>query len=109
MENQKTPKLLTLWDNILYLKDTMKEAKAKMKEIEKETSEMTRDCTIMRRERFISHLAYKNDYSNFEKRIAVFVLNGDTGEEELSAKFRVLQQLLEIYRKVEFITQGEKE
>ena len=107
MENKKTPKILTLWDNIIYLKNTMKEARAIMIEKEKETQELTRDCTIMARERFISRLAHKNEFNNFEKRIAVFLLNGEPGEEALKAKFRVLQQLLEIYSKVEFITKGE--
>ena len=32
--------------------------------------------------------------TNFEKQIAVFLLNGDAGEEALKSKFEVLQQLL---------------
>ncbi len=108
MENKKTPEALTLWDNIIFLKDTIKEAKAIMEAKEKETQEMARDASIMARELLISKLAYQNEYSNFEKRISVFLLNGEKGEEALKAKFRVLQQLLEIYKKVQIITQGEK-
>ena len=102
MENKKT-----LWDEIIFLKDTMKEAKDFMQKIEKDTQEKTRDVSIMARELFLSKLAYKQDYSNFEKRISVFLLNGEAGEEALKSKFRVLQQLLEIYRKIQIITQGE--
>lgn len=108
MENKKTPAAMTLYDNIIYLKDEMKHARTKMQEIEQSTAETTRDATIMAKELFISKLAYKNEFNNFEKRIAVFLLNGEPGEEALKAKFRVLQQLLEIYRKVKFITKGEK-
>ncbi len=93
MENKKT---LTLWDNIIYLKDTMKEARAIMEAKEKETQELTRDCTIMARELFLSKLAHKNDFSNFEKRISIFLLNGEAGEEAIKSKFEVLKQLIEI-------------
>jgi len=109
MESKKTPEVITLFDEVVYLSLTIKQAKAKMQEIEQETQEMTRESSIMARELFISNLAYKNDFNNFEKRISVFLLNGDAGEEALKSKFRVLKELLEIYRKVQFITKGEKQ
>lgn len=107
MENKKTPETLTLWDNIIFIKDSIKEGKAKMQEIEQDSAEKTRDASIMARELFISNLAYRNKLSNFEKKISVFLLNGDAGEEALSSKFKVLKELLEIYKKVEFIVKGE--
>lgn len=110
MENKKKiPETLTLWDNIIFIKDSIKEGKARMQEIEQDSAEKTRDASIMARELFISNLSYRNKLSNFEKKISVFLLNGDAGEEALESKFEVLKQLLEIYRKVQIITQGENE
>ena len=107
-QNNMEDRTTTLWDELIYLKDQMKEAKNFMKEKEQETQETTRDCTIMAREMFLNELAYKNDFTDFEKRIAVYLLNGDAGQEALESKFEVLNELLMMRRHIIDILGKEK-
>ena len=90
----------TLYDEIRFIVDGIKEGKQFLKEKLNEKAELTRDCSIMARELFTSKLAHKNDLTNFEKQVAVFLLNGEPGEEALESKFRVLQQLLLVRRHI---------
>ena len=94
------PDNTTLFDELIFIKEEMKKAKAFMQTKEKETQELTREASIMAREFFISKLAYANNLSNFEKRICVFLLHGQSGEDALKSKFDVLNELLKVRRHI---------
>jgi hypothetical protein len=83
-----------LWDELIFIKDAMKEARAKIEEIKHSTEEAKGDCAVMAREILVYELAKENDFTDYEKRIANILLSPYAGEEALTAKFNVLTQLL---------------
>jgi len=97
----------TLLDEMQFIAKEMKKAKDFMQEKELENAELKRDAVEIARELFISKLAYKNDFSNFEKRIAVYLLNPYSGESALSDKFEVLSKLFRVIHSIEIL--GEEE
>lgn len=89
-----------IFSELIFLRDSMKQAKAFMESKELETREIIRDCTVMSRELFLSGMAYNHNFSDFEKQTTVFLLNGQTGEKELESRFKVLQELLKVRRNI---------
>ena len=92
---QEVKPYTNLLDELIFVRDTMKEAKQNIQIIEQKNAEMTRDCTIMARELYISKLAYENNFTNFEKRVAVFLFNGQVGEEAIKNIHEAIEGYLE--------------
>ena len=91
---------INLWNELIFIKDAMKEARAKIEQIKQSTEETKCDCAEMSRELLVNKLARENDFTAFEKRIAQYLLSPYAGEEAIQAKFDVLKQLFLVIRSI---------
>jgi len=69
----------------------------------KENEEITRDSGLMKMELYLNRLCYAEKFTDFEQKIAVYLLDGQTTEDAIESKFEVLGSLLETRRYIKDI------
>ena len=107
MENKKTPQALTLFDEIVYISQTLKQARQRIKEIDADSNEKRKDAVELALELYISEKCHKHGYYDSEKKLIVFLLSGNS-KNMIDKKFPVLDELIQIYSKVSFIVREEE-
>ncbi len=108
MRNKKTQQALTLFDEIVYISETIKKAKQRIKEINLDSNEKRKDAVEMALELYINKLCHKHGYYDSEKKLIVFLLSGNT-KNMIDAKFPILDELIQIYSIVSFIVREVEE
>ena len=88
--------LISTRKEIISIKMTMDKINSENNEIKKDTAEMKRELNI-------NKMCYENGFYGNEKAIIQYLLQGETSEEMINAKFKVLVELIEIYQKVSAI------
>jgi len=107
MENKKTPERLTLFDEIVYISQTVKQARQRIQAIDTENKEIKKNAVELALELYISEKCHKHGYYDSEKKLIIYLLSGNS-KAMIDKKFPVLDELIQIYSKVSFIVREEE-
>ena len=108
MENNKTEvkekeymgDTTDVFSELISVKKEILKTEMEIQQLAKETAEITRDSGLMRMELFLNRLCYKNNFTDFEQKIAIYLLDGQTEKGAIEGKFIILKELLMVRRHI---------
>jgi len=89
-----------VFSELIEIRKEIIQTEMEIQKMAKENAEITRDSGLMKQELTINRLCYTNKFSDFEQKIAIYLLDGQTGEAEIKAKFEILKSLLDTRRHI---------
>lgn len=96
---KKSPQAMTLFDEIVYLSQTIKEIKQVIKEIDADTMEKRKDAVEIALELYISEKCHAAGFYGTGKQLIKFILQGNS-KEMIDRKFDILLELVSVYQKI---------
>jgi hypothetical protein len=106
MQNNKTeikeykPDNTDVFSELIEVRTEILKTEMEIQQLAKENAEITRDSGLMKQELTINRLCYANNFSDFEQKIAIYLLDGQTGKEAITGKFEILKSLLDTRRHI---------
>lgn len=97
----------TLFDEIVYISETIKQAKQRIQAIDTENKEITKDAVELALDLYISEKCHQHGYYGTEKKLIIYLLSGNS-KSMVDKKFPVLDELIQIYSKVAFLVREEE-
>jgi len=97
-EQEYEPDNTNIFDELIAIRKEILKGKMNIQKIAKANAEITRDSGLMKMKLLINRLCYANNFTDFEQKIAVYLLDGQTDKETLEGKFTVLKELLMVRR-----------
>ena len=101
MKNTKEvkPDNTTLFDEIVYLAQTVKEVKQYIKDKDIENNELKKDSQAIATELYISELCHQHHFYSTGKQLIKFILQGNS-KVMIDKKFDLLLELVGVYQKI---------
>lgn len=89
-----------VFSELIEVKKEILKTEIEIHKLSKETAEITRDSGLMKNELTINRLCYANKFSDFEQKIAIYLLDGQTEKGAIEGKFKILKELLMVRRHI---------
>ncbi len=102
-----TDRTTTLWDELLFLKDGIKEVKQFIKEKEAENNEIRKDAVEIALELYISKKAHKSGFYGTHKALIKFLLQNES-KAMINLKYPILAELVKLYKIISKIVEEEQ-
>lgn len=99
---------ITLWDELLFLKDGIKEVKKFIKDKNTENNEIRKDAKLIALELYISKKAHKSGFYGVHKSLIKFLLQNES-KAMINLKYPILAELIKVYKHVSKIAEQEQE
>lgn len=100
--NEKEYKLdnTDVFSELIKVRTEILKTEMEIQQLAKEKAEITRDSGLMKNELTINRLCYANKFSDFEQKIAIYLLDGQTEKGAIEGKFNILKELLMVRRHI---------
>ncbi len=89
--------MTTLWDELLFLKDGIKEVKQFIKKKEAENNDLRRDAKYISTELFISKKAHSSGFYGTHKALIKFLLQNES-KAMINLKYPIMAELVKLYK-----------
>ena len=89
-----------VFSQLIEVRTEILKTEMEIQQLAKETEEITRDSGLMAKELTINRLCYANNFTDFEQKIAVYLLDGQTEKGAIEGKFKILKELLLVRRHI---------
>ena len=99
-EKEYEPDNMDIFSELIEIRKEILKTEMNIQKIAKETEEINRDSGLMAKELTINRLCYANNFSDFEQKIAIYLLDGQTEKGAIEGKFKILKELLMVRRHI---------